>query len=393
LDTGSNNVENVNLLKKSIKELSNNYVTNDYVFEVKIRSKKILCQNMKMTNLEFDSSTNGEASICIIEFMCNVGIKYEDICSKSDFGEAKIGVNIEVSAGYSNNFGSHTSKFFEGFIFSISMEIVNGVTFLKIYSMDGRMWMMPNKNIILKRDKQKYSDILKTVTSNYSSKFSDIKIDIKNEPQESVIEIYQRNESDLEFIRKIANKISLLSYVNVGSLNLVSIEFKSGEINVEPCDAIKRVKFVSNICGIPKSVSIMSLDDKDFRKANTTNVELSNKVGEGETADNLTTNISSLHVLNFVDNSVESDEHVKFLAESELIKRSMSLANCEIETTFLPEIQLGTRVIVKKFGYPVDNKYILTHLNHRYSVDLSNDKRGVNYFGTKMGLQSDAFSI
>ena len=320
-----------------------------------------------ISSLEFDASTNGEASICTVRWISDC-YKYDEFELKESFSTVQIGAKFEVSAGY---YG------------------VNG-SYLEVSGMDAKLWMMANKFTQFKSSEQTYSKIVQDIESKYSSKFSGATVDIPSEPTSIRPGFHQNNESDFDYLRRIADITGSLFYIVDGQFMFTPIQANGYEqIVIEPIcrineeKFIKKVTFTSNIVGIPKSVSASFTKDEEYNSTTTSEVSSSSNIGSGSTADGLTNNISDNNIIKIFDSSLNSPDCAKLVAQSEYSRRAINLVKCEVVCEFLPDVKIGAPAEMSGFGDIIDNEYIITSLNHKYDG---------NSFRTTIGLSSDAFS-
>lgn len=366
--------------------------TNYFLIDVKIESKNEEISKYP-SYFEFDASTDGEASICTIGWVADCYDKSGKFELNNGFKNVKIGSKISVSAGYHD--GNYKSKYlveiFKGFIFSYSVKIYDGVSYLEISGIDAKVFLMANKVTKFKSEGQKYSKIVSEILKNYSSKSSGSEVNIAEEPNNVRPELHQRNESDFEYLRRISDITGSLFYVVNGKFMFVSSGSSSNaDISISPFGIIDKdniinsIQFRSNFIGIPKKVSVRFIGNEKYSKEpEPTNVESSKKIGNGKTADGLTNNISDINTVNIIDFAIDSAESAKFAANSLYRKKSLNFATCEITCKFFPDAKIGSSVKISGFSNPINNNYIITYLNHKY--DGSN-------FKTTMKLSTDSFN-
>ena len=343
-----------------------------------------------ISSLEFDASTNGEASICTVRWISDC-YTYDELELRESFSTVQIGAKFEVSAGYCGVDGSaYLAEIFSGFVFSFSLDIKDNVSYLEVSGMDAKLWMMANKFTQFKSSEQTYSKIVQDIENKYSSKFSGATIDIPSEPTSIRPGLHQNDESDFDYLRRIADITGSLFYVVDGEFMFTPIQANGYEqIVIEPIcrineeKFIKKVTFTSNIVGIPKSVSASFTKDEEYNNTTTSEVSSSSNIGSGNTADGLTNNISDSNIIKIFDSSLNSSDCAKLVAQSEYSRRAINLVKCEVVCEFLPDVKIGAPAEMSGFGDIIDNEYIITSLNHKYDG---------NNFRTTIGLSSDAFS-
>ena len=373
----------------NIEKLFQSYTDNFFV-KLTIAGNSVDMGMKNISFFEFDSNTSGEASIC--------NIKWKSYCYDSDdnfelndkFSSIKIGSPFEVVAGYQGSlYASASEKIFSGFVFSSSIEIKDGISHIGVSGMDAKIWLMSNKTTEFKGLEQKYSDIVKNILGKYSSQSSGTEVNISDEPNSIRPGLHQNNESDFNFLRRIADMTGCFFYVLDGKFMFESIGSNSkSNLEIHPIgivsenEFIKNIKFSSNLVGIPKSVSVNFTNNEEYSKENqSTEVKSSTKIGSGKVADNFTSNITnSINVVNF---NITSQEDAKFIANSIYRKKSLNFVTCEITFKFLPGAKVGSSANMSGFGAPLDNNYIITSVNHKYDG---------NSFETTLELSSDSMT-
>lgn len=366
--------------------------TNYFLIDVKIESKSEKISNHPVY-FEFDASTDGEASVCTIRWVADCYDKSGKFGLNSGFKDVKIGSKISVSAGYhdGNYKNKHLVEIFRGFIFSYSIKIQDRVSYLEISGIDAKVFLMANRVTKFKSEGQKYSKIVTEILKNYSSKSSGNEVNIAEEPNNIRPELHQRNESDFEYLRRIADITGSLFYVVNGKFMFISSKFNSSaDISISPFgiinsdNIINSIQFRSNFIGIPKKMSVRFIGNEEYSKEpKPTDVKSSKKIGSGKTADELTNSISDINTFNIIDFAIDSAESAKFAANSLYRKKSLNFVTCEITCKFLPDAKIGSSVKISGFSNPINNNYIITYLNHKY--DGSN-------FKTTMKLSADSFN-
>ena len=370
-----------------LKNIFKSYVDmQNHFFSVKIAGKDAGI-SLGISYLEFDANIWGEASVCVIRWQSGCYNSDGEFTFNDDFYKSQIGAKLEVSAGYLE---SDLKLIFSGFVFSFSFVAKGGTSFLEISGMDGKMWMMANSNTQFKGGTdQKFSKIVKDIQNKYSSKFSKSEIDIPNEPDSIYLGIHQRDETDFEYLRRIADITGSFFYVSDGKFMFVPMKSKGTKITVEPIgkiddgNLIEEVSFTSNIVGIPKSVSVSFTSNEDYTQTNSSEVQSFSKIGNGDTADSLTSNLSDDNSINIINEYTNSSDCAKFIANATYMKTSIHFAKCRIVCKFLHEIKIGAPVEMSGFGDVIDNSYIVTSLNHKY------DRTD---FKTTIELSADSFS-
>lgn len=326
-----------------------------------------------ISHVNISSSIGPEASTCSVELVQpyeHITWRNGSIKNDSDFSKIKAGEKFEVMLGYDESKKLKTSVF-TGYISAFDVEYDNNQNIrVTIQGMDAKMWMMINKKTELKKNKKQYSAIVSDLFNDYSSKFKGKKITISSEASFEK-EIYQRNESDFEFLSRVAYLTGSLFFVDrAGKFYFISPSVqKSNKLTIKPSGGVEYLRSSVSIWGIPKSVEVASIDQKDYQKLITGKATSSDKVGKGNEATKLTTNIGTKNVIRIVDNTVRSAEEAKFLAESLYNQRNLGLAETTVRIAGYSEADLSTGVKMDGFDDPVDNEYIIVGIEHEYSFN------------------------
>lgn len=332
------------------------------------KSDKIIISHVNVS-----SSIGPEAGTCSVELIQpyeHINWFNGKIKNNSDFSKIKAGEKFEVMLGYDEP-SKLKKSVFTGYISAFDVEYdSNQNVKITIQGMDAKMWMMINKKTELKKNKKKYSAIVSDLFNDYSSKFKGKKINISSEASFEK-EIYQRNESDFEFLSRVAYLTGSLFFVDrTGKFYFISPSVqKSNKLTIKPSGGVEYLKSSVSIWGIPKSVEVASIDEKDYQKLVKGKATSSDKVGKGNEATKLTTNIGIKSVIRIVDNTVKSTEEAKFLAESLYNQRNLGLAETTIQIVGYPETDLSTGVKIDGFDDPADNEYIIVGIEHEYSFN------------------------
>ncbi len=355
--------------------------------EVKIAGKSWGSDNIYVTRVNVSTSVFSEAGTCTVELtLPELKAGSNDLKLDSDFAKVKVGVELEVLLGYNVNKKPKTKTVFIGYISAFDIEIFNDRhTVLTIQGMDALMWMMASRKTEFKKNNKKYSDAVSDIFKDYASKFKSKLINIQGESSFET-PIYQRNESDYEFLCRAASLTGALLFVSLGKLYFINpLVFKSVKLTIEPYDGIYNVKTSMSIWGIPKSVEATSINRKDYQKVVTSKVTSSDAIGSGKSASSLTTNIGDANIIKIIDNTLQSVNEAKFIAGAEYNKRELNLVEGALEVAGNPDIELATGLKVQKMGNPLDNNYIVTGLEH--DCNLSDKK-----YTTRIKLSSNKYS-
>ncbi len=341
--------------------------------EIKIGISKWQPDKIFLSRVHVSLLTNGGANTCYLEFESMNLQTGKDKLEKidSDFKKVKLGEKLEVSLGY---FEDRTCKkknvksVFSGYISSYDIKIIeNEKTIFTIHGMDARMWMMANRDTKYFPDK-KYSEIVKQIAKQYKFKITDCKIKIENEPNVAT-NLYQRNESDYEFLRRIAGLTGCIFYIADNKFYFISpSSISSAPVSLPDNNAIQILSFSANMVGIPKTVIASDINAKDYKKSVSDKATKASAVGKGDAFTKLTCNNAMIQEFNIPNDSLYSKQDLEFVAAAEMNKRALNLATCRAQCSGQPDVEIGTKFKVNKFGKPFDNSgYIVTSVEHNFT--------------------------
>ncbi len=378
--------------KKSLSNYKQDYNNwENPIAEITINGKKWESGFVTVSHLNVYTTTDNTAGACLVEFEVpeNYG-KSGKFELSSEISKMKIGVKIEISLGYKINetlkAKNKLKKVFEGYISALDIEIkAQGRAAVTLQGMDAKMWMMSNSKTELKKNIKKYSDTVSDIYKDYSGKLNGKKVSIKNEPRFEGL-IYQNNESDYEFLSRMASVTGALFFINQeGKLFFISPDTNIDKVSlsVSPGDGFYGIKTSMDIGGIPKSVETVGINPKDYKKQICSKVVNSSALGSGKAASGLTNNINTVNSITIVDSSVTSAEEAKFISQSQFDKKSFNLVECHLKVAGIPDLELSNGLKIENMGEPFNNTYVITGIEH--------DLEGNRYI-TKLRLNANRYN-
>lgn len=334
--------------------------------------------------IEVISSVGCEASTCyvVIRFMDmpsasrKSGSETYDFKLPYDFVDIKVGAEIMVSLGYKINDDDpgDITQVFSGFISSFELEVDNKQqAIMTIQGMDAKMWMMTSRRTQLFQKDRKYSAIVQKICKNYSKKIGSKNISIKDEKSFRA-DLYQQNESDYEFLCRIAGMTGSMFFMSANPkrfnfINVLALN-DSKRFVLKPTSMVQNIKLSANIWGIPREIEVVSIDKKDYRKvikgqSNDWKSKNIGALGQGKKFFQLTNNLEKdINTIKIVDNTLTTVEEANFCAQSIYYQREMSLVELKAKIIGYPKVELGKVVSVKGFNSPIDGTYVVAGIRH-----------------------------
>lgn len=369
--------------------------------------------------IEVNSSVGCEAgTCCIVLRFIDMPVASKDLRGKEtydfklprDFAEIKVGAELVVSLGYRLNTDSRedVTQVFNGFVSSFDLEVNNNQhAIMTIQGMDAKMWMMTSRRTQLFQGDRKYSAIVQKICRNYSKKIGAKNVKIKGESSFKT-DLYQQNESDYEFLCRIAGITGSMFFMsaNPKKLNFVNVlSLDSSKMFVlKPNGMVKNIKLSANIWGIPRKIEFVGIDKKNYRKVITgESSDMSNNKSIGASAGakkffQLTNNLDGkVNKIKIVDNTLSTVNEAKFCAQAIYNQREMNLVELKAKVMGYPKVELGKIVSVDDFGNPMDGTYVVSGIRHycdfqnrAYTTEI---KMKANRFGPQQSGTTSIASV
>lgn len=359
-------------------------------YEIKIKGKKFKSDSIRLTEILVSLSVGFKASMCMLTFFkYGTEVKRKKVGIDSDFSNIKLGEKIEVSLGYKVGKKLSTKPVFVGFISKYDIKIDNnGNTRALVECMDAKMWMMTGSKTEEKTNCKKYSAAVSDVCNKSLSILSGKEVKISGE-KSLTTPIYQYEESDYEFLCRLADKSGALFFIQNGKLIFKTPSAsRSSKLTISPGgNFVKSIKVSGDICGIPKSVEVVNVDEKNYKKSIKGKATSSDTIGSGKKASSLTKNIGSNNVIKIVDTNISSADQAKSEAQAIFNRYELGLSSTQVEIAGMPDIKLLDGVKIKDLDDPFDNEYIVSGIEHHVS------NKNVKYaYTTTLTLTANRYS-
>ncbi len=341
------------------------------IVEIKINDKSLSLNSKesKIEKINVRTSVWGEAGTCSIEIVDSSRLSEDNSELHFDFNEVKVGAKLKIDLGNKKDEDSfQVENVFIGYVYAYDINISKSETTVVIQGMDAKMWMMSNRKTKLIKDIKEYSKAVSQICSkNYSDKILKKEINVSGEIKiSSDSAIYQRNESDYEFICRVAKIIGALFFIDRGVLYFIDpLHCKSVKLEIGAFSAgIINIKGSMDIWGIPKSVKFAAIDSKNYKQKIEANEQKSDSLGSGKQAYSLVRGMPSDNVIGNVSSDIDSASDAKSIAKSLMTVMALNFFKVVVETTGNPETKLGTGVELENIGAPFKNTYIVLGIEH-----------------------------
>lgn len=342
------------------------------IVDISVNGKRLEQEGSMFCNyVNVDMSVGPEAATCVVELIDPEYLKNGKFQVNDKFKKITLGSKIEISLGYSGDI----KTVFSGYVYNYSIDIISekkgNKSVATIRCMDSKILMMQNKLINYYDKETSYSKVVKSVLLRYKLLGSDVKIAGEKKFNEEFF-LYQRNESDYDFLTRIAMQTGCFFYVDSsGKISFISPKSVStNKLGVlEPSMYIFNVKTTQNIFGIPASMEVTAMDSKDPSKFFKSTVKDSEKIGNGSDVSKSSKNIPSKSIISIVDNNMHSISEAKFRAQSEYNLRELNLMETKMKIKGCYYFEIGKKLKLKNFDSITNNEYIITGVAHEFSAE------------------------
>ena len=308
--------------------------------------------DFRINGLKVELSSGMEASGCVFD-VYNVFEESERTFKKDAIGKYfKLGKKIEIELGY-----IVSTKVFTGYISGLSFKVGEEIPTVTVEGTDAKGLMMNNLHN-KQWTKQKYSDVVTDIFSDYSTFCSSKKIDATTEVKKKIEMV---NESDYDFVVRLAEREGYEFFILEDTFY-----FRKPEPYKEPAITLE---WGININNLEKRISlegqVLELEVKGYDE----NKGVAIKGVAKSTVKMDTTAKAALKGLKktITDSSIMSQEEANKLAASLLKKINRNYTELRAELVGLPEVVPGRFIAVTKLGGDVDGKYYVTRVTHSFS--------------------------
>lgn len=314
-----------------------------------------------------------EAGRCVFEIK---NAFYKADKSKIEMAEKlrkllKLGNRVSVKAGYKD---CKSTKVFSGYIDSIYLDYnKDGMAILSIECLDGKGLMMNSLRSESMVSIKKYSEAVEKVLKKYSPIIKVNASDFDKTDDERTIFIEQHNESDYDFVVRIAKNLNSCFYINENGNAVfkpfsklskdVLYEFDINEYMLELTMNTSLRKQVS-------SVSVVGGDIKEPSKTFSANVSNYKSIIDNADISTDITKIISPIKKTISDMNISTQQEAEKKAQAVINEISYSICAGRVKVVGLPELTAGSIVSVNGFGEGFDKKYFVSKVTHKIKNNI-----------------------
>lgn len=336
--------------------------------QIKVNGTEIDNETLLINKVICELTSGYEASYCSIEIE-PTGNKYKDnkgLSINNKIDVFKLGLKLEVLTGYAET--RNLKPIFVGYITQIELTYDGRDKLIyQIEAMDFKVFMMNSKRSESKSDVKKYSDAVNAVLDKYSSLNDGVSIEATSE--ELIVPIEQFNESDYEFVLRIAKKLNYLFFVVNGKVIFKSqSSLKENCLSISPGPYLMNFKRVISLNEQIKKVKVVNNDESDPTKTIEGSADNITTVGKGsKSASDISNVIGNNMEKIIVDHEATSVALANARAKAELESLSMKFASGEFELIGVPDVVPGKFVTVDLLEDTLNNDYFITQVIHEFT--------------------------
>lgn len=335
---------------------------------IKVNDAEIDKETLLINKVICELTAGYEASYCSMEIEA-IGNKYEDkkgLSLNDKIDVFKLGLKVEVLMGYNEE--SKLKTVFIGYITQIELNYDNRERVIyKIECMDLKVFMMNVRRSEKMSDVKKYTDAVTSVLNKYSS-FND-GVNIESTKDDLTMQVEQFNESDYEFVVKIAKKINYLFFVvNNKVIFKEQSSLTENCLTISPGPYLMNFKRKLNLTEQIKKVKVINNDENDPNNLIEGSSQDTVAVGKGSKgATDVSNVISDIMEKVIIDHEATSVALANVRAKAELEALSMRFVTGEFELVGVPDVIPGQFITMDLLEDNLNNDYFITQVTHEYS--------------------------
>ncbi len=271
------------------------------------------------------------------------------------------GKKVEISLGY----GEKLTRVFSGYIDGIRIDYsYEGAFSITIICLDGKGMMMNSFRSEIKTNLKKYSDAVKKTLGAYSGFFSIGKVTPTSELE---IPFSQLNESDYDFVVRLAKRLNYSFYIHLGKAYFVPFgNDRTVIFEITPKVRLMEFSIETSLRRRFSKVVVVNNDEKDEKKRIKSEAASVNVLESGSSSKAAANSaIASDMVKTITDPAATTAEIAKTIAQAEIDRMSYASVEGTIETVGLPELYPGVFAMVSGFGTAFEKNYYIKKVTHR----------------------------
>ncbi|MCX7746446.1 MAG: contractile injection system protein, VgrG/Pvc8 family [Clostridia bacterium] len=327
-------------------------------FEVLIKDKNIEDDEIEIIDLRVEGSIENKSNY--FEFRVNATDEYSgEFHTKWLEQYFSLGNEVEIKLGYEKTL----VPVIHGLITNVEFFCSESGAEIVVCGMDDSFKTMLNTRDAVMWNANSITEIVDRVLGQYgnlSKKIDTAKDDTKKNDGKDKWMILQNNETDYQFIRRLAEEFCFEFYVQNKT---VFFKKRSSDQPVLTLDYEENITGLScwmNAPGVYSKVTVCGMDDKKQAIKGSSDAGSISTFGSGsKTGGNIVKKISNAE-LKIYDSRVKSKEDAKKAAQRLINQAAMEFVTGTCETIGIPEILPGKYIKVDGIGKGINNIYYVT---------------------------------
>lgn len=335
-------------------------------FGVKINGKD-LGQTYCQGDVRIELTSSYDASGCVFQIPNGFSPADEKTLKVKDeiHKLLKLGNKVEVAIGYRTG-GIQTV--FMGYIDALYVDYDKDEGILyTVECLDGKGIMMNSFRSESKVSMKKNSEVVENMIKKYSSLIQIESGKLDKSDKERNMPIEQHNESDYDFVVRLAKQMNYCFFIENGTLVFQPFSKLSKEpfFQFNMNQYLLGFKMMASLKDQVSSVTVRGNNEKDPTQPFESKVEKSKREGDRSGSFSkpnsvITKNVSKTRI----DLTVDSVERATQIAQSELDQLSSQLYQGRVKVLGVPDMMPGRVVSVVGFGEELDKKYFVSKVIH-----------------------------
>ena len=279
----------------------------------------------------------------------------------------KLGAKVEVSLGYD---GAVLKNVFTGYIDSVYLDYVKDEEICySVECLDAKGIMMNQFGSEIKTNTFKYSKAVEDIIKDYGP-YARAGQHIDRSDKEVGFPIEQHNESDYDFIVRVAKKLDYVFFMVNGDVyfepkNKRNKQTLMFEFNIN--ELLLSLKLHTTMRNQVRSVTVRANDERNPNNAiesKSSSYSYLAQSGTGQ-ASRISPAITARVMKTVIDPTAGSVEKAKELADSIMNELSYGMVSATLSTVGIPDFTPGNIVSLAGFGSEFDTKYYVKKIIHK----------------------------
>lgn len=325
-------------------------------FKVNINGQNIETTILNIEDLTVNLSVEREADI----FSFRVGIV--DSISGEFYTQwidrfFKLGSEVEISMGYEKNLKLMMS----GIITSIDFSLTESEAGVTVHGMDNSYKLMKDSGKSKDWSGKSISDIVSNVVRENGFDLECDTTDDIMSTQNGKLSIFQKEESDFEFITRLAKSCGFEFYMKEKKAFFKKKKTKSSEYIIKYKETLYNLSINKKLAGVYSKVTVSGMKAKEKISVSV----CANDVGLADISDDMNKLVHSENIV--YDERVNSENDARKKAEIILKESAMEFLTGNCETVGIPDIVPGTFFKIEGVSEEFNKQFYANKVTHAFN--------------------------